>query len=79
MNLILIFILKLVESAISTRQYQHIAEYNRYKATLLAGISCAMWIVVLKMAILDNVPGLIAYIVAYTIGVFLGCKGRPLK
>lgn len=79
MIFILIFILKLIESAISTRQYQLMAEYNKCRATVLALISCTLWIVVLKLAILDGVTGLMVYVIAYTLGVFCGCKGKPLR
>lgn len=79
MIFVLIFILKLIESGISTRQYQLMAEYNKYRATILALISCTLWIVVLKLAILDGVTGLAVYTIAYTLGVFFGCKGKPLR
>jgi uncharacterized protein YebE (UPF0316 family) len=74
-----IFVLKLIESTISTRQYQEMAFCNRYKATILALISCSLWIIILKIAILDGVWGLVVYTLAYTSGVFLGMKGKPFR
>jgi len=79
MIFLLIFVLKLIESAISTRQYQEMAFCNKKRAVLLAFISCALWVIVLKIAILDGFTGLLIYTLAYTCGVALGMKGKPLR
>jgi uncharacterized protein YebE (UPF0316 family) len=76
---IIIFVLKFIESTLSTRQYQYMAFCNRKNATLLALLSCSMWIVCLKLAVTDGIWGLVIYTLAYTAGVAAGMKGKPLR